>query len=237
MTITNSEKSRLLKKAYKEKMKLIKPFVSFKVDLRKNPSKSQKTKINKYFNEIKAVTKSRVTYVYKPRNKENLKSAQMAAHEKYLPGLKVAFIPAPDSKTIPDIKFDKSGNMSVKYGNISEKYIEFRDMDKLINDPINYVNRLIKKYPDIKHYKIKAGLYEITGQRYAPSKIGEGVAHYTAKYDLYTEEGEKDNHHYSNWLNGVTGYSFENQADYKEYQKRKKAANRYKRKISKLKKG
>ena len=61
-----------------ERYKAIKPFVTFKLDLRKKLTKSEKAKIRRYYNQL-ADKDTRFTQKYQPRNIKNVKVAQKAA--------------------------------------------------------------------------------------------------------------------------------------------------------------
>lgn len=105
-------------------------------DLRKPLTKARKVRINKYAREVAALT-SRENYLFRPRNKNNLKMAQrVAQHDAGFPALKVAFIPwtkpqgARDAK--PEIKFRKKG-LVIETSNYRKQFIPF-DLEKLADD-------------------------------------------------------------------------------------------------------
>src|SRR4051812_16427516 len=91
-----------------QRLKEIRRFVEFDYDLRKPLTKSAKSKIKRYHDEITALT-NRPYQVFRPRSKQHLREAQeFAQHEQFLPKLRVAFIPTDGANKV-ELKFTKKG--------------------------------------------------------------------------------------------------------------------------------
>lgn len=192
----------------KRRLKEIRPFVNFNYDLRKPLTASQKRKIKKYHDEIKALT-ARPFQVFRPRSARHLLQAQeFAQHEKHLPGLKVAFIPTDGSNKV-QLSFTKKGVIGHTQ-HVASKFVRL-SVSKLLSDPEGHVASRIAPYPQSTQFTIRAGKYEIP-QSYARYSIPNAVARLTAKYN-----NEGDNHYFGHWLHGLTAHTFKNQAGEKEY--------------------
>lgn len=201
-----------------QRLKAIRKYINFDYDLRKPLSNYQKRKIKQYHDEIDALT-ARPNQVYRPKDKGRLRKAQQfAQHEKYLPGLDVAFIPT-DGKTKAKIRFDKSGDIVAVSDHVITRGLEL-ETDKLLIDPIAHVNEVIKRDPHAKQFTVKAGRYEI------PVPVTRAtVANYVARLTArYSDEGA--NNYHGNWLHGLNSHTFKNQATFDEYQMAKNAAKR-----------
>lgn len=201
-----------------QRLKAIRPFVSFDFDLRHKLTDYQKAKIREYYKEVEALT-HRPYYVYKPRNKNHLKKAQQfAQHEKNLPGLKVAFVPVANEMK-PKIRISKKGEFSVQTEYVKTNNLQLNKR-QLLKNPIAHVNKVIATDPTAKRFTILAGKYEIN-RTYDRERIGEGVAFYVNKYS-----NAKANNYFGNWLHGLAAHHFKNQSDIAEYSKAKEKAKR-----------
>lgn len=195
-----------------ERLKAIRPFVSFNYDLRKPLSEYAQRKIKKYHDEITALT-NRPYQVYRPRLRDHLEQAQeFAQHEKRLPALKVAFLPTDGTNKVR-LEFTKHGVIG------RTRHVTMRDvrlsLRGLLSDPEKEVNRKIAGNP-AKQYTVQAGRYEIP-QPYLPDTIGKAVARLVARYGEASGLNDDDNHYFGHWLHGLKAYSFEGQADLQEY--------------------
>lgn len=195
------------KQLHSQRLKQIRPFVSFNYDLRKPLSTSAKKKIKKYHDEITALT-NRPFQVYRARNSDHLRDAQkFAQHEKDLPELRVAFLPT-DGTNKMQLRFTKSG-VKGKTKNVvmSDVLLSVR---KLLADPEGHVNERIRFNP-AKQFTIQAGRYEIP-RPFLPQTVGKAVARLVARYS-----DEEQNNFFGNWLHGLKAYEFDGQATLAEY--------------------
>jgi hypothetical protein len=196
-----------------QRLKEIRQFINFDYDLRKPLSKFQKSRILEYYKEIKAL-EMRPHIVYRPRRKDRLATAQeFAQHEKRLPGLKVAFIPT-NGDEIPHIRFNKKKQLVSETRHVRTEHLKL-NTKRLVKNPIEHVESVIKKAPRAKRFTILAGRYEIPGS-YSREKIAQGVAYYTGRYD-----DKSSNHYFGRWLHGISAHHFKNQAEFSEYQNAK----------------
>lgn len=197
------------KSIHAQRLKAIRPYINFNYDLRKPLSSYQKSKIKKYFDEVDALT-ARPFHVYRPRKKERLKKAQeFGQHEKQLPGLKVAFIPS-NGKDKPKIHFNSAGDIVATTEHITTRVLSL-DTFELIKDPVGHVKSVIAKDKKAKRFTVLCGRYEIPVSQ-SRATIPEFVARLTARYD-----NEAANNYHGNWLHGLAGHHFNNQADFQEY--------------------
>ena len=200
-----------------QRLKAIRPFVSFDFDLRRELTPYQKSKIKTYYEEIKQLT-ARPYYVYRPRIKSHLKKAQKyAQHEKPLRDLKVAFIPTNGSDK-PEISFNKNGDIIVKFRDMRVDFIAF-DPVALAENPEHHAQELIAD-ANAKRFIILAGKYEIP-HSYSKSRVPSAVAKLAGRYS-----NPLLNNYFGNWLVGLAAYNFNNQADFNEYARAKNAAKK-----------
>ena len=142
--------------SYADKMKFIRPYVSFDYKRPERVKPATKGKITKYYNFLR--DESRIYYAKKvpARNFERIQEDlnpefQRIPRKIKKTEFKVVFIP----KSKPDVKIKyvkeaKSWGLEETVGEkkILETVIEFKDKDLLIVDPKKYVDRLIRKYSD-----------------------------------------------------------------------------------------
>lgn len=205
-------------KDVRQRLKLIRGFVDFNYKLAdKNGRKLKLTKtasarINRAYNDILALN-NRPTQVFRARTKKNLKLAQEFGHTKTKnKDIKVAFIPN-DGKTKVKMRFNKSG-VTATIGKVRQHSIKLNKR-ALALDPIGYTQRVVdkNKFPQ---YAIQAGDYEIPNA-FLASEVASAVAQLVEKYGDDEGDPEDYNHHWKNWLQGLNGYDFGDQADLDEY--------------------
>lgn len=204
-----------------QRLKEIRPFITFNYDLRTKLSASNKRTIKKYHDAINQLT-ARPNRVFRPRRRDHLKTAkQFAQHPKGLPGLKVAFIPLADKDA--KIVFDKKRRLVVKTRHVSTHDIQF-DFNLLVDDPVKHINDLVNEHPNAKAFTIKADEHEIPGS-FSRSMLSQGVIELMEKY------GEvSSNNYFGNWLFGAKAHTFKNQSDFNSFTRvKEKKRNELKR--------
>jgi hypothetical protein len=196
-----------------ERMKVIRPFVSFSFDLRKSLTSYQKVKIKKYFTEINALT-ARPFQLYRSKNSTRLKTAQsFAQHEVFLRDLKVAFIPSNGEDKLK-VNFNSSGELKVKSTHVETSFIELSKWH-LVRNPKKHVEKLLKKREE-KRFTILCGKYEIP-KSLDKKEAADTASNLTKKYD------DKDaNNYFGNWLIGISAHKFNKQKNYDAYRETKR---------------
>ena len=213
---------------HNERMKALRPFVSFNYDLRKPLSPQSKAKINKYYKYVvETQQESAQTIVYRPRRKDHLQKAKNAAGTpRGLKDLKVAFVPTLGEET--KITYNAQGEIKFKSKHVDKTFIEFDPIELVLPDAENYVRSIMDAH-DFKTYAITFGEHLSPG--YLKETAVEQVLKLATKYDV---KGKKN---YKNWLFGVEGLTFKKQADAGKYLKsRNEAATQRKRETVKLNK-
>lgn len=199
-------------KLAKQRLKEIRKFVDFDYDLRKPLTPSAQRKIKKYHDEISALT-NRPYQVFRPRNKAHRVQAQrFAQHETHLPGLKVAFIPT-DGINPVKLKFTKRGVVA-KTAHVQWEIIPLSQAG-LYKDAAAEVEKRIRRRKETQ-FTINAGKYEIP-QPYIKESLPAAVAALVMRYGEASGLDEEKNHHWSNWLESVKAYKFDNQHGVQEY--------------------
>lgn len=202
----NTQKSNA-KKLHSDRLKQIRPFINFNYDLRAPLTKSAKTKIKRYHDEITALT-NRPYQVFRPRKIDHLKEAQAyAQHGAALPGLKVAFLPTDGANRVK-LRFTEKGVVA-KTKNVLISDVRLSKRQLLINAEA-HVNARIQGNP-AKQFTIQAGRYEIP-RPFLPETVAKGVARLVMQYS-----DSESNHYFGNWLHGLKAYQFENQGTLAEY--------------------
>lgn len=208
-----------------ERLKAIRPYVSFDYDLRKPLTRAQKRRIKEYHDEISGLT-NRPYQVYRPRRADHLEQAQhFAQHEKRLPALKVAFLPSNGTDHIT-LSFGKNGPIArTKY--VTTNYVAF-NKDALIVNADDEVNRKLLNV-NAQQFTIAAGKYEIP-RGMIRATVNAEVKRLMARYDgvnnAYRAQTarRRSNQYWGNWLHGVRVYQYQSQGDLNEYFRDKKAA-------------
>lgn len=209
-------------KIHIQRLKLIRPYINFNYSINEikkgNLSNYDKAKIKKYYDIVNGL-QSQPHYVYRGRNNSRLKAAMEFANQPKLKGFKAALIPTPEFGRKPKISFNKKGDITVSNSkHIHTKSVLFNKRDLLIN-PEKEIKRALNKFPAT--YKRFAAMCDVHEQRRAYSK-NKTVSEITKLMMQY--RNEEKNNYFGNWLNGLYGYSFDNQTDYDEYKSEKRKA-------------
>lgn len=173
-------------------------------------TKAQRAKVTRYWNEYQRLT-AQSKKVYRPRNKDNLKAAQLAGgHEKGFK-FKVAFLPAETDNA--KVKITKAGVVIQEQG-YTRHLIEF-DQRALAKDHEKEVKRAIAQAPAAKSFQIIAGQNVIMSafdKTTLPAEIGKLMAKYDGRTPLPMSSGNfgdrPKSHHWKLWLAGVQAYEF-----------------------------
>lgn len=201
-------RSRIAKQLHSERLKKIRPFVKFNYDLRQPLTAAAKRKIKLYYDEITALT-NRPFQVYRPRTTGRLRPAQeFAQHEKFLPELKVAFVPNDGSHRFK-LKFTRKG-ITASNRHVTQFKISLSTR-ALLRDAVGHVTARVRPHKTAKSFTIQAGRYEIPAS-FDRSRIAHGVARFVARYN-----DESSNHYFGRWLHGVFAYTFHNQESLQQY--------------------
>ncbi len=212
-------KKKLKQKKAKEKIKILRPYLKSlkKIDLRKDISPQRIAYIDQAYLDFNELT-NRPTKIYRSRDKKKMKIAKIFSQQNYAPTkFDVAFLPA-----VPDgakIKI-KGGQLIVENKYLTE-YKIFFDMTKLAENPEKHINEIIKENSHIDVFVILAGLHEYNGPL-PPTRVHEYVIEKMNKYSAGTPV--TNNHHYQNWLFGLSGYVTKNQRSALEYRLEKSKA-------------
>jgi hypothetical protein len=196
-----------------ERLKRIRPYVDFNYNLNKPLSKYAKAKIKRYYDEIDSLS-ARGHIIYRPRNKARRKAAiEYAGQDKSLTQLKTVLIPVANPEKRPQLKF-KNNKLILKGEFVTTEIIPF-DQFELIKDPEKHAAQVISALPNDARFTIRVGeggRFEIP-QDIEKSRIPSRVQILTTNYN------DKDrNDYFGNWLFGVQMHTFDNQADFSEYQ-------------------
>lgn len=212
---------------YKDKYKAIRPFVTFKIDLRRAESTytiSEKRMISRYFNGLFGVdTPSRaIGYqlkTYKPRSQKNKDAVKKAYGYS---GLKLKAIPIPVMDKEAKIRVrgkGKNKKLKIREFNVSRTLLLY-DIENFIADPFAEIDRLTDHYDKNTQFSVLCGQYEYYETFANKAFIGELVEAMQNRYANHEE-----------WMRGLAAYSFDNQSDMTEYRKtliniRKKGAKK-----------
>ena len=223
------------KKKHKEKsihhfrFKAIRPFINFKVDLRKKHFTShQKKQIKKYFDFLDPhLAKS--AYVYRARSKKNLKivrektSFKVPSSLRTLKDIAIISIGNPNARVKVKIKNNK---VFIKQGEVTTQYLNF-DLKKLVKNPEKHVLEVANRAPNAKQFNITVGdegIYEIDKPK--PKRL---LTNFVLQLmDQYNEK--KENNYFGNWLYGLKANYFENQDNFTNFKRALKKAKNKKRK-------
>lgn len=209
-----NNRTRSKMQLHSERLRAIRPYVSFNYDLRQPLSDAAKRKIKLYHDEITALT-NRPYQIFRPRNKKHLHDAQaFAQHEADLPQLKVAFLPT-DGATKMHLAFRKGGIVA-RTRNVVMTDVRL-SVRQLLRNPEKHVNERIQGNP-AKQFTIQAGRYEIP-RPYLPHTVGRAVARLVNTYN-----DRDSNHYFGKWLHGLKAYRFNEQGSLAEYLTEKRAA-------------
>lgn len=201
---------------YAQRLKAIRPFVDFDHDLRKPLSSAAKAQITRYYEYIQKLT-VRPHQVYRSKDPARLAAVQrFAQHD---PGkhlrLTVAFVPNPGTEKMR-LRIDKNGRVHGKTENIAKVEIPL-DHARLVKEGRPYIDKAINKAPKAKLYVVQAGEFEVPaakGRQFITDYVAQLMARYGA--DQFDRE-DKNSHYYGNWMFGITGYNFHEQASIEQY--------------------
>ena len=211
---------------YAQRLKAIRPFVSFNYDLRKPLSSAAKAQITSYYEYIQKLT-VRQHQVYRSTNEDNLRAVQrFAQHDpKRFKKLKVAFVPNAGAERMK-LSIDKDGRVHGKTSKISQVEIPF---DPLLlaeaednGEAEDYIDECIDAAPRAKRYVVQAGEFEVPSAR-SREFITEYVKDLMSRYGADKHDPDKhSSHYYGNWMFGLTGYNFHDQSQMDEYRSEKR---------------
>lgn len=163
-----------------------------------NLSRSQKSKIRRYFKELSELT-ARPYEPVKVKDKKKLIAVQKAAqHQKLLGKFNVAFIPS-DGVNKPKIIYGKNNQISFRLGKITRQVINV-DPEQLSLFPDETIQRIIDDTPDAKAYRIQCGKYEYNTKTFVR---GYGLADQIKKFQQKYSNSDE-------WLHGVIAYYYDN---------------------------
>jgi hypothetical protein len=206
------------KTLYIERMKELRPFVSWNVDLRKELSPSEKRRITTYYNRLIEL-RNRPHVVYRPRSEAGLKAARDHAGNKgkVLPGFKA--IPIPASSPSATRLSLRAGKIVVRSKNANRVFIPFDDPIELAKNPKQYVESLIARHPQ-KWFELSVGLSTSLGV-FERSFIADETAKIMMSYNT-----AKD------WLTGLYAINLTKQGTIGDYVADKQEARKTSSKAS-----
>jgi len=215
---------------YAQRLKAIRPFVDFDHDLRKPLSSAAKAQITRYYGYIQKLT-VREHQVYRSSNPANLRAVQRFAQHAPtgFEHLKVAFVPNAGTERLK-IGFDAKGRVRAKGSYFDQIEVELDPEDLVQADEegfaAEYIDAQIDDAAPARQYVVMAGEFEVPSSR-SRKFITEYVVDLMARYGAdKLKGGEDDNHHYKNWMFGIIGYNFHDQADLAEYRRAKRQATK-----------
>lgn len=221
---------------YSQRLKAIRPYVSFNYDLRQPLTSGAKRRINDYYEYIQKLT-IRPHQVYRARSEDVLRSVQrFAQHDKRHKFLKVAFVVNAGSERMK-IRIGKDGRVRGRTGNISlfEIPIDAATVARLaadddeqddpeVNSVREYIAALIDDAPEAKRYVPQAGAFEVPGS-YHRKFIVDEVVKLMGRYGAdKNDPDDRNSHYWGNWLFGINGYNFHEQADIGAYREARRQA-------------
>ena len=217
-------------RGYRAKWDYISRLVNFKVKFNRELSPAEKGKITRYWKAAVAL-KKRGTFEYRPRNKENLKTAQeYAQHPPGFSGFKVAFIPTTNGERQRVRIYGKGKSRHVviadQGGAVSRVVWQFRAFEKYAGEAWDVANqgnervaaRILAKDKASKEFRRVCGEHEETAGAFTREFLAEKIAQFVSEYGNHRR-----------WFTGVIGYRFAFQADIAEYYKARGIAGKAKR--------
>jgi hypothetical protein len=217
-------------KLYIAKLKAIKPYIVKEFPKNKKIfSTGEKSYISKYYRLLygqkgEGGVFSRKNIRYSPKSKKQERLVKEYAQIPSGYRLKKYLLPVDDEKA--RVRFNKKGlRITGKY---TKRTFYYFDNQKLARSN-NEVKKAVK-YLKADRYKIGVGFYETVGNGYNNEKqLIEAVQYIKNNYT--TKE-----HNWRDFLMGIVGYEFDNQAGYAEYREYKKKSGKKKKKKSKYQK-
>lgn len=196
---------------FKIKVRSLRPFVSFKVDLRKNPSKYLERKVQKYYDDIEAQLWTYNTVKRLPRNKS---TAKKVLKNVGLHGTEFKAIPIrPPANIISAIKFSEEGFIKTETRFGEYIFVGF-DRKALAKDSDKYFDTFFDSFKPNQFTQIKCGngLYASFDSPDKTKKAATGlIQRYGGKGEKFRRWKGKDGtwktNHYKNWLSGVNVFT------------------------------
>lgn len=184
---------------------------------------AQKSRITKLYNLVDKLS-ARPFYIYRGRKPENIRLMQeVAQHEEFPKGLKVAFLPSP-ARIKPKIRITKRRQVVIKQGNITRRAISFKEVgitpEQVAMDP-KWATKKAAEQLAGDHFQIRAGkslIPQIYGRGYLPRKVAMLVERYGA--DNYDPE-DPSSSFFGNWLEGFEAYDYERRTDFDRFREQK----------------
>jgi len=223
-------------KRYKEDVKLLRQYFNNfgpkNIDLRKHLSPQQKAKITRYSEDLSEIISGsfRKVPIYRYKTKKKKRKIQESVHQGayYSPHLKYALVPVPSPKSEPKIEIHRDGSVVVSDSGVYRTYVNF-NFDDLVMDRYNRIQEILDQFSNVRSWFISAGNHEIHRSPEAVNMppdadhINFVLERLMEQYgaDKYDPENPSS-HFYGNWLNGLIGYRFDNQKDFKAYQRSKR---------------
>jgi len=230
---------------YREWTKAIRPYTrgfgaSDGYDLRQvhKWSRYKKQKVREYYQLIKGLS-AKSTYIYRPRNKQNLQAIKKATGTEQYPRLKVGIIQVPTEYDIksekpipvkPEIKISKKGRVSIAVKGTVRDIITIEDIGysplDVAYDPEQFIDDFLNKYGDsYSRFTILAGEYEAGKGEGVPvfhliKKLRHEFFKLLEKYDADKDgcnPNDSSGHFYGNWFRGFVGYRFSNGREFSHY--------------------
>lgn len=203
-------------KVYRALFKELKPFVNFRPDFG-NLTPWEKGRIRRYANE-KAKLEARRVKVFRATGKNLTSAQQYAQHRKGFPGFKVAFVPVANPH---EAKISvRRGKLTIREKHVQRRIHFFADYgyesDDFTEDPtklIQVIRKILRRDRKSQRFHVLAGRYEISDATYPRDAeiIAQACVLLIRRYAETVTE----------WMDGIAGYAFTAQEDFKDYAKAK----------------
>lgn len=192
---------------YKQKMKQIRPFVSFDYNLKGELSPRAKGKIDKYWHELQEA-KGQAYRIYRTKSQAKLKAVKKAGGLN-LPDFKVAIIPNYDPENPYDVSVKKNGQvvLSSKY---ETKILYHFDKENLVKNTEAEIRATLDAIPS-NSIGIQCGKFEYRARSMHKKAALQTTLNLVNAYSGMKDNGELANNHYSNWLEGFFSIDVKNQ--------------------------
>ncbi len=216
---------------YAEKARDVAKYVTFKVTIRGKPTAAEKSRVNKYYRLLYGYKRRSdgehipglavgAKFPYRTKSTKILRLAQAYGSTRHNKYIKVAFVPW-DGENKPKLRI-KNGRVEDRQTFLTRRIIPFSEPLTLENvDEV--VGEAIAREKGIQAFNVMSG-----DQGFEPMEKGFGTASPELTTDLVRQymdkyDNEKDGHHYTEWLFGLVGYSFQNQTKFDDYKEHRKA--------------
>lgn len=232
--------SRQYKEAVKTLRKYYRNFGPDRIDLRRKLTSQQKSKISRYINDLRQLTRGSIRpipiYRYKPEKQRRI---QESVHQGqyFSRQLKVAFVPVSKPTAKPDIRVTKKGEVEVEEKGVIRHFAPI-SKEKLIIDPQNAVQDVLNEYPEVKRWFIAAGEHEIhrlPEWRNLPPDAEQIATALEQIMSIYSSERydptNPSSKYFGNWLGGLIGYEFKQTKSFQQYQASKRKSRQLRERI------